>query len=76
MPVSTRFSNNPIVKLPPLKVPNDVITVSGGISVEYWTITGQDILMLTLDVIVIVRIYILPWENPNEVLIFNKIHLF
>lgn len=43
---------------------------------EYWTITGQDILMLTLDVIVIVRIYILPWENPNEVLIFNKIHLF
>jgi hypothetical protein len=45
-----------IVKLPPLKFPNDVMTVSGRISVEYWTTTEQDILMLTLDVIGIVRV--------------------
>ena len=45
-----------IVKLPPLKFPNDVMTVSGRISVEYWTTTEQNILMLTLDVIGIVRV--------------------
>ena len=47
-----------------VKFPKYVETGSDRIS-EYRTTTGQDILVLTLDVIVLARNYIAYWENNN-----------
>ena len=49
-----------------VKFPKYVETGSDRIS-EYRTTTGQDILVLTLDVIVLARNYIAYWENDNVV---------